>query len=47
MNAIEVKNLKKSFGDLQAVQGASFKVEAGEVLSLLGPNGAGKAQRSR
>jgi len=43
MNAIEVKNLKKSFGDLQAVQGASFKAEAGEVLSLLGPNGAGKS----
>ena len=41
--AIEVKNLKKSFGDLQAVQDASFKAEAGEVLSLLGPNGAGKS----
>jgi len=41
--AIEVKNLKKSFGDLQAVQDASFRVEAGEVLSLLGPNGAGKS----
>ena len=43
MNAIEVINLKKSFGDLQAVQGATFHVEAGEVLSLLGPNGAGKS----
>lgn len=43
MNAIEVNNLKKSFGDLQAVQGASFAAEAGEVLSLLGPNGAGKS----
>lgn len=43
MNAIEVNNLKKSFGDLQAVQGASFSAEAGEVLSLLGPNGAGKS----
>ncbi len=41
--AIEVKNLKKSFGDLQAVQDASFNAEAGEVLSLLGPNGAGKS----
>jgi ABC-2 type transport system ATP-binding protein len=41
--AIEVKNLKKSFGDLQAVQDASFSAEAGEVLSLLGPNGAGKS----
>ena len=41
--AIEVKNLKKSFGDLQAVQDASFKADSGEVLSLLGPNGAGKS----
>lgn len=43
MNAIEVNHLKKSFGDFQAVQDASFKAEAGEVLSLLGPNGAGKS----
>ena len=43
MNAIEVKNLKKSFGELKAVQDASFRAEQGEVLSLLGPNGAGKS----
>jgi ABC-2 type transport system ATP-binding protein len=43
MNAIEVRNLKKSFGDLIAVQDASFKADSGEVLSLLGPNGAGKS----
>jgi len=43
MNAIEVKNLKKSFGDLQAVQGVEFVAAQGEVLSLLGPNGAGKS----
>ncbi len=43
MNAIEVKNLKKSFGDIQAVQDATFNAESGEVLSLLGPNGAGKS----
>jgi ABC-2 type transport system ATP-binding protein len=43
MNAIEVKNLEKSFGDLVAVQDASFSAESGEVLSLLGPNGAGKS----
>ena len=43
MNAIEVNNLKKSFGDFQAVQDASFKAHSGEVLSLLGPNGAGKS----
>jgi ABC-2 type transport system ATP-binding protein len=43
MNAIEVKNLKKTFGDFQAVQDASFNADSGEVLSLLGPNGAGKS----
>ncbi|HEY5729319.1 MAG TPA: ABC transporter ATP-binding protein [Anaerolineales bacterium] len=43
MNAIEVKNLKKSFGDLQAVQNTTFAADSGEVLSLLGPNGAGKS----
>ena len=43
MNAIEVKNLKKSFGEFQAVQDATFNAESGEVLSLLGPNGAGKS----
>lgn len=41
--AIEVQSLHKSFGDFQAVQGATFSAQAGEVLSLLGPNGAGKS----
>ena len=41
--AIEVQNLRKSFGDFEAVQGVTFCAEAGEVLSLLGPNGAGKS----
>ncbi len=41
--AIEAQGLKKSFGDLQAVKGASFHAEKGEILSLLGPNGAGKS----
>jgi ABC-2 type transport system ATP-binding protein len=43
MNAIEVKNLKKFFGNLQAVQGVEFAAQEGEILSLLGPNGAGKS----
>jgi ABC-2 type transport system ATP-binding protein len=43
MNAIEVRNLRKSFGDLIAVQDVSFHADSGEVLSLLGPNGAGKS----
>ncbi len=40
--AIEVQNLHKSFGELKAVDGASFNVPQGEIYSLLGPNGAGK-----
>jgi ABC-2 type transport system ATP-binding protein len=41
--AIEVIELSKNFGDLQAVKEVSFVVEKGEVFSLLGPNGAGKS----
>jgi ABC-2 type transport system ATP-binding protein len=40
--AIEVRNLRKSFGENHAVQGVSFDVMQGEIFSLLGPNGAGK-----
>jgi ABC-2 type transport system ATP-binding protein len=39
---IEVSSLKKSYGDLKAVDGISFQVNKGEVFGLLGPNGAGK-----
>lgn len=42
MNAIEVRNLRKAYGDVQAVDGVTFDVQAGECLALLGPNGAGK-----
>jgi ABC-2 type transport system ATP-binding protein len=42
-NAIEVHDLRKSFGNQAAVRGVSFQASAGEVLSLLGPNGAGKS----
>ena len=45
--AIEAQNLKKSFGDLQAVKGVNFHAEKGEILSLLGPNGAGKTTAIR
>ena len=41
-NAIEVTNLSKRYGNLEAVRGVSFEVAAGEVFCLLGPNGAGK-----
>jgi ABC-2 type transport system ATP-binding protein len=40
--AIEVQDLQKSFGDVEAVRGVSFAVEPGEVFGFLGPNGAGK-----
>jgi ABC-2 type transport system ATP-binding protein len=40
--AIEVADLRKSYGPLEAVRGLSFAVERGEVFGLLGPNGAGK-----
>jgi len=39
---IQVRGLEKSYGDVEAVRGVSFAVEAGEVFGLVGPNGAGK-----
>ena len=43
MSTIEVNSIVKKFGDFTAVDGVSFKVEAGEIFGLLGPNGAGKS----
>ena len=41
---LEVKGLKKKYGDFEAVKGIQFEVQEGEVFGLLGPNGAGKTQ---
>lgn len=41
-NAIVVKNLQKSYGELKVLRGINFDVKRGNVVALLGPNGAGK-----
>jgi ABC-2 type transport system ATP-binding protein len=43
MNAIDVRDVVKKFGEFTAVGGITFDVEAGEIFGLLGPNGAGKS----
>ena len=47
MKALVVDDLVVRYGDFEAVRGASFGVEAGEVFGLLGPNGAGKTSIMR
>lgn len=44
---IEVRDLRKTYGETEAVRGLSFEVGAGEVLGLVGPNGAGKTTTLR
>lgn len=43
MNLLEVKNISKSFGDLQVLKDISLSVSESEVISILGPSGSGKS----
>ena len=43
MDFLEVKNVRKSFGDLQVLKDISMHVAEGEVVSILGPSGSGKS----
>ena len=47
MATLEVKNISKSFGNLKAVDEASFSVPKGSIFGLLGRNGAGKTTTIR
>jgi ABC-type branched-subunit amino acid transport system ATPase component len=43
MPLLELRNLYKAFGGLQAISNVSLEVEEGEIVSIIGPNGAGKS----
>jgi ABC-2 type transport system ATP-binding protein len=42
-NLLEIRNLKKNYGNKEIVKGIDFKVKDGEILGFIGPNGAGKS----
>jgi ABC-2 type transport system ATP-binding protein len=44
---LEVRELRKNFGSIEAVKGISFRVGKGEILGFMGPNGAGKSTTMR
>ena len=39
---IQIKGVKKSFGDNQVLQGVDLNIEKGEIVTMIGPSGAGK-----
>jgi len=47
LTIVEVNNLKKLYGSLEAIKGINFTIEEGEIFGLIGPNGAGKTTTLR
>lgn len=47
MPVVEVKNLVKYYGSIEAVKGITFNIDKGEIFGLIGPNGAGKTTALR
>ena len=47
LTAIEIKDLIKSYGPVQALRGVNLTVKKGELVGFLGPNGAGKTTTIR
>jgi ABC-type multidrug transport system ATPase subunit len=45
--AVELHNVTKNYGNVQALKGISLTIEQGEVVAVLGPNGAGKSHGLR
>ena len=42
-NFLEIKNMKKTFGELEGIKDISLSVKEGEVVSVIGPSGSGKS----
>ena len=47
MSLLEIKDLRVSYGGIEALKGISFHVEEGQIVTLIGANGAGKSTTLR